>query len=358
MHLLKTKLRHIHVSDLDALALGANVLGSGGGGDPAYDLLIAKEQIETYGPAPICSVQDLADDSLVMPIGYMGAPLVSLELLPSMEEFPQLIAMVEKYFDCSVQAIIPFEVGGSNLFAPFAVASQLQLPIVDGDTMGRAFPQMHMSYCNLASISCSPAFIVDSVGSGAIVKAKTPIEMERYLRALTASMGASTAVCTFPMTGTQAQKAIISGTLSLALKWGKELQDAKYHKEISLAELLDKWGGRCHFQGVVSDIESSLEGAFLSGKITIAIEEGKNAYVYYQNEFLAVEYAGQFIATTPDILVLFDEESFQAIPVERVQYGLKVTICSLLAPAPWLTSAGLELVGPQAFGYPTQYKHH
>jgi uncharacterized protein len=70
---------------------------------------------------------------------------------------------------------------------------------------------------------------------------------------------------------------------------------------------------------------------------------------------LAVTLEDKFIATTPDLIVIFDEDSFQAIPVERLQYGLKVTVCVLPAPAPWLSERGLQLVGPATFGFKTDY---
>src|SRR5215207_1918787 len=64
--------------ELDALAIGANILGSGGGGDPAYDLLIAKECIREWGPVCLLSVEELDDQAWIAPIGYMGSPLVCL----------------------------------------------------------------------------------------------------------------------------------------------------------------------------------------------------------------------------------------------------------------------------------------
>ena len=94
-------------------------------------------------------------------------------------------------------------------------------------TFGRAFPLMNMSVCELAGLSPAPAVIADNKDQYAIVNASNGDEMERMLRSLTTSMGASAAVCTYPMTGKQAKKIAIKGTLSLALEMGKAFLEAR-----------------------------------------------------------------------------------------------------------------------------------
>ena len=43
-----------------------------------------------------------------------------------------------------VSAILCIEAGGLNSTIPFVAAAKLGLPIVDGDAMGRAFPELQM----------------------------------------------------------------------------------------------------------------------------------------------------------------------------------------------------------------------
>ncbi|CUI15675.1 conserved hypothetical protein [Candidatus Protochlamydia naegleriophila] len=340
-------------AELEALAVGANVLGSGGGGDPAYDLLIAKENIGLYGPVPLLQVGDIDDQDLVVPIGYMGAPLVCLEKLPSGLEFPLLFELIQAHFKLSVAAILPFEIGGSNAMAPFSVAGRLGLPVLDADTFGRAFPEMHMSVCRLAGLSPSPAFIADSVGNHAVVSSQDDYQMERQLRALTTAMGASAAVCTYPMKGKQAKQTLIKGMLSLAIEIGKAVLA---QGGISLAELIRPWQGEVLFSGTLVDIDSRLEDSFLKGKAVV--EKGQQTWaIHYQNEFLAVEHNGSYLATTPTIITLFDEENGMPVPIERLRYGLSVSVCTFPAPVIWQTAAGLACVGPEVFGFESIGKH-
>lgn len=72
-------LKHLTEADIDEIALGAAVLGTGGGGDPHVGSLMAKRLIRLHGPVVLRSVDDLTDDDSVVPIGGIGAPSVSVE---------------------------------------------------------------------------------------------------------------------------------------------------------------------------------------------------------------------------------------------------------------------------------------
>src|SRR3546814_5905999 len=65
------------------LASGAAFLGSGGGGDPYYSLLLAEAALARCGRFEVVSLADVADDALLAPCGWIGAPTVSVEKLPN-----------------------------------------------------------------------------------------------------------------------------------------------------------------------------------------------------------------------------------------------------------------------------------
>lgn len=342
-------------AELDALAIGANILGSGGGGDLAFDLLIAKECIQKWGAVPLLSIEDIDDDAWVAPIGYMGAPLVCLEKIPSGNEFPLILKQLE-HCHRSISALVPFEIGGSNAFAPFCAAGKLGLPILDADTLGRAFPETNMSACELGGISPSPAIIADNQDQFAIVHAQDGASMERQLRALTTAMGASAAMCTYSMQGRDAKQYLIKGTISLAIQMGKKFLVAIEKGNLVIPDLLKPWGGKWILEGTIVDVIASLQGSFLKGEVVIE-KGGQQWIIHYQNEFLAIEDpCKNYCVTTPDIIVIFDSDSGLPIPVERLAYGLQACVCALPAPAIWQTQAGLNYVGPRAFGFPCDYQ--
>jgi DUF917 family protein len=77
---------HIDRQALLDLAIGAAFLGSGGGGDPYYGRLLGEAEIARTGAFELVSLASLADDALVAPCGWIGAPTVSIEKLPNGNE--------------------------------------------------------------------------------------------------------------------------------------------------------------------------------------------------------------------------------------------------------------------------------
>src|SRR3546814_13220890 len=76
----------IERSMLADLARGAAFLGSGGGGDPYYRLLLAEAAIERCGAFDLIAPGRLADDALVLPCGWRGVPTVCAPTTPSGHE--------------------------------------------------------------------------------------------------------------------------------------------------------------------------------------------------------------------------------------------------------------------------------
>ena len=333
----------IEIDDIDALAIGATVLGSGGGGDPGPDIARTKELLTRFGPATLVTLSSLRDDELVVPVAFMGAPLVSLEKLASGTEFPLVIERVEQHFQKKVGAILPAEIGGSNALAGIPYAAQTKMPIVDADTIGRAFPELQMSACALAGISPSPAFLADSTGNSTILFATSPKKLEHMSRALCASCGSCLAVGIYIMTGKEAKQCVVPGTITQAIRIGKVLQKAKHNAS---KELEQEFGAKLLGGGVIQDVEQDIQNGFLVGKAIIG-----DLLVDFQNEFLRVRHREKTVSCTPEIIVIMEKETGIPLTVEKLRFGSVVEILSLNPPAIWTTPQGMSVVGPQSFGY-------
>ncbi len=348
----------ITLDDMDTLALGAQVLGSGGGGDPGYDLLVAKEHMRQHGPVRLMDVEDIPDEGWILPIYWMGAPMVLLEKLHSGEEFHIIVNELQKRIGAPVVGLMSAEIGGSNAMPPFYTAGALGLPVIDGDTMGRAFPFCHMSTCGLHRLKPGPGVIVaTATGASVILESETSSEMERLLRTLTTAMGSDAAVCSHPMSGAVAKKTALRGSVSHALAIGRCWQTA-LGGGLDVAEaVLATFGGSLVASGYISDVEYWIESAFQHGR-AVVVAEGTQFSVCFQNEFLAVipQDGSLPLACTPDIIVIVESETGLPLAVERLRYGLRVQVLALPAPDVWKTEKGLELVGPKAFGFSWDYQ--
>ena len=113
----------IHNAMLADLATGAAFLGSGGGGDPYYSLLLAEAALARCGAFELVALDTLPDDALVAPCGWIGAPTVSVEKLPSGKEAAAGLRRLEEIMGRKIDAVLPIEIGGGN--GPFYTAAHV-----------------------------------------------------------------------------------------------------------------------------------------------------------------------------------------------------------------------------------------
>lgn len=346
-------MKSINCEDLSALALGASALGSGGGGNPRYDLMSTTQQLSLKGPVPLVKLEELDDDAFVVPMAFMGAPLVGMEKIPSGKELLALIEAIERDFGRKVTHLVSAEIGGGNAFTPINAASQLGLPVIDADCLGRAFPELQMCSCNLFGISASPAFLSDAHGSVVKVISESPVEMENRCRIFTMERGSSAAIALYLMSGKEAKQALIPGSVTRAIAIGKILEG-----DVStlVPDLLALTGGKVLGSGTITDVDQRIENGFLSGTFTVVQEDQREIQVAYQNEYLAAFVNGAAIASTPDMIIPIEEESGLPITSDSLGFGQRVHLVALPSPPLWTTAEGLELVGPNYFGYSITYE--
>ena len=149
-------LRAMTEPDFDALALGAWIMGTGGGGDPYHSLLEMKKLYAGGRRVSLMDPLDLDDEQLVAAVGQMGAPLVIQEKMTDANLIAETVRMMERHLRRSFSAIALWEIGGNNSFQPFLGAALLGLPVVDADAMGRAFPQADMNTFAICDLAPAP----------------------------------------------------------------------------------------------------------------------------------------------------------------------------------------------------------
>jgi hypothetical protein len=334
----------IKAENVEALAVGAGILGSGGGGNPYYELEIAKYELSKVGEINVLSVDDLADDDLVLPIAFMGAPLVSQEKLSNGREFLSIFEEFKKYYGKYPKAIFSAEIGGANAISPIIASCRSGIPLLDGDLLGRAYPELQMSAANLFGVSCAPSFLADCLDNTMVVNARNANKLEEIARQITVACGSSLAIGVYVLTGKEAKQVVIKGTVSKAIILG----DLALAQGDYLSKLCQATSGKIIGRGIICDIKQNINNGFLEGEAIIDSEDGQ-IKITYQNEYLAVYQQQKLSACTPDIITIFDEESATPILSDTLIYGLRVAIVSFPADKIWYTPAGLKLVGREAF---------
>ncbi len=347
--------RELSLRDVRAIAIGAGILGTGGGGNPYLGRLWLEKEMKARGAGPrIIAVEDVPDDAFVCGLSGMGAPTVGIEKLPETEEFVNVVRALEDHIGQQMAALIIGEIGGSNSMRPLVCGLQMGLPIVDGDGMGRAFPELQMDTFIIGGVSASPMALTDSWGNAVLFpNIDSPFRAEAYARALTIQMGGRAALAMPLMTGLQMKNTIIRDTLSLARRIGElVLQTRESHDDPSEA-VAALCNGRVLFRGKITDVNRRTTTGFARGEVKLAAFGSANdtMRIVFQNENLVAWHNEEIVCTVPDLICVLNLEDGEPVSTELLRYGLRVSVLGLPAARELKTPEALTIVGPAAFGY-------
>lgn len=346
-------------ADVERIAIGAGILGTGGGGNPYRGMVRAKLELAAGRRLRVVKLDDLPDDALVAPIGGMGAPTVGLEKLGKGDEEARAVAMVSELLGVEVAATIPIEVGGSNSIVPLIAGAQLGLPTVDADGMGRAFPEWSMISYYFDGHAPSPVVMTDALGRKIVIeRAGTPQDLERIGRAVCVQLGGRAMVADAPIPVRRLREVSIPDTLTWAHRIGGAVLAAQQAGDDPVQAVCAAAGGAVLFRGKITDVDRRMERGYNFGRLRLAGSDtfqGERAEIDLQNEFLVLRVGGAVRAIVPDLITMVDSERGAPITTEVVRYGLRVTVIGIPAPAQLVTPQALRCVGPAAFGYDEPY---
>ncbi|OZM75561.1 DUF917 domain-containing protein [Pseudonocardia sp. MH-G8] len=342
----------ITADDLEALARGAAVLGTGGGGDPYIGRLLAAQALREHGPVTLVAPSDLPDDAQVFPVAMMGAPTVMVEKTPSVERIGATVAELARHLGVTPTHIACIEAGGVNSTFPLVAAAQLGLPVVDGDGMGRAFPELQMVLQTLAGIGCTPMSIADEKGNVGVLQTVDNRSAEALARSLTLTMGCSAIISNYVMTGVQAPASLVAGTLSLCTRIGSRVAQVRAEHGDAVGAVAAELGGRVLHSGKVTDVARRTTTGFARGTAVVSGGAGE-LVLEFQNEHLVARRDGTVEVTTPDLIIVLDTDSGEPVTTEALRFGHRVSVLAAPADERWHSPDGIALVGPRYFGYDT-----
>lgn len=361
-------MREVTGHDLDDLAVGAAILGTGGGGDPFIGKLMAQQAIEETGPVTLLDPDDLDDEALVIPTAMMGAPTVMIEKIPEGMEVVRALRALERRLGRQADATCPIECGGVNSQIPFVAAARMgrrtsdtrRVPVVDGDGMGRAFPELQMETFHIYGIAGTPAVLADETGAIVTIEARDNYQLEWLARGVTIRMGGHAVLADYPMSGADFRRTAVPGTISMGMAIGRAVAHARaagQHPIQAVCEATRQTvygAGIPFFEGKVVDVERRTREGFAVGRAVLrglSASQGKQMVIEFQNENLVAIEDGEVVASVPDLITLLDSETGTAITTERLRYGQRATVLGIPTPEIMRSPEALHVWGPEAFGY-------
>src|SRR4029077_772403 len=162
-------LTEITLDDIESLAVGAWILGTGRGGSLYLGLLKLRQLYAQGHRVQLMSPLDLDDDDRVAVVSNMGAPLIGPEPLADSRNIARAVEMQEEFGGFKFRAVMSVEIGGGNGTQALMAAAHPNIPVVDADCMGRAFPEAQVTSVETGGLQPYPCTLYDPRGIEAIV---------------------------------------------------------------------------------------------------------------------------------------------------------------------------------------------
>jgi DUF917 family protein len=342
--------------DLRSLSIGAALLGTGGGGNPYIGMLRAREIFRKGAAVRVFPLDTLPDDALVGTVGTIGAPVIGVEKISEGAECYRAMRAVEEAAGVKMSALIAAEIGGANCMAPIITAAQAGLPVIDGDGMGRAFPEVQMTTFAIYGVRDGLTAIADDKGNIVVIrKFVDAFWLERFARTIVVDMGAGAGAAGAPMPMEFVRRTAVPGTVTQALEIGRAVLHARAKRQNVVERVVDATDGKLFFTGKIVDVARELKGGFVRGHANLlGIDEwaGSEARIAIQNENLVLWIDGAPAIMVPDLIMNMELDTGEPITTEMLRYGQRVAVVGMPVHDLMRTPKALEVVGPKAFGYP------
>jgi DUF917 family protein len=344
--------------DIQDMARGAVLLGTGGGGDPYIGELFVRAQIKAGRFPKVMSCEEIADDAFVLSIAGIGAPSVVVEHLVSEQTLFRLLARAEAFHGRRVGALISAEIGGANSMFPLALGAMTGIPVLDADGVGRAVPHIEMTTFSINGCRATPGVVMDDSGNVVTIEATDDRMTEDLCRAITGAMGAMAFAALYPMTGRHAKLVAVQRTITQTLEIGRCIRTAREGSDDVFAKLvnyLNSWPGRTArilFDGKIVDVSHETRDGWHFGRASLHSlndSEGECS-VEIKNEFLVVRVNGGVVTIVPDLISVLDRETGEPLTGEMLSYGQRVKVLGFSADPMLRRPESLKVLGPRLFG--------
>lgn len=347
-------MRLLERQEIEDIARGSAVLGTGGGGDPYLGKLAAIQAMQRFGPLQLVDIDELPDDTLVAFPFAIGSPVPFLERITMTKELVTAYHAMCRYMGKTIGAVMSAEIGGMNSVLPFAVGRELGLPVIDGDCMGRAYPEIQLVTLTLYGHSASPLAVADEHGNVTVVDTVDNTWAEKIARPVAVEMGAISGGFGYPVTVKDLKEAAILGTVTFAEEIGKAIRVAQQSHADPVDAVLETTGGFRLFVGRIIDVARKTQKGWALGETRISgvdAYDGREMTVRFQNEHLVAIENDEIVTSVPDLIAILDTERGEPITTENLRYGFRVTVIGIPSDAKWRTPEGIALGGPRHFGY-------
>ncbi|MGQ9552260.1 MAG: DUF917 domain-containing protein [Candidatus Bathycorpusculaceae bacterium] len=343
-------MRILSETEMKDIIYGATLLGAGGGGSPENGLQVLNSTLRIAKEVKMVDPEEVPNYSMICVIAGMGAPEALLKRGWEDEDVPALKAL-EQAVGKRMDYIIAVETGGFNSVTPIHAAVASGIPIIDGDGVGRAIPQLEMTMFSVHNLPIAPVTLADPYGNSAILYPIDPPMAEKMARGITVEFGMKAGLACHPMTGWQMKRAVIPKTYTVAEKVGRAIREAKERGDDPVAAVANVTGGWELARGKVEKKEVVTKGGFDYGKVYVG-----DVRVDYKNENMIAWKGEKPIAISPDLVCWLSVDG-RPLTNADIKEGIDVAVLGIKAYERWRKPEGLAVFRPvlEELGYTGEY---
>jgi hypothetical protein len=324
----------LHLPDI---VLGSAILGSGGGGPLKLGYQIADEIHNTGIKPRLINIDDLDDNDFIIGYGAVGsAEIGESEIFP---DIPEFIEFIKNDLGYDIAAIIPLEIGAVNSILPFKIATNMHLPIVDGDMCGRAVPSLNLTGISLtAPPNQKFKFYCLTQQRDYISIYSAPHKAEEIFRAICGNSGIISTFM-YPAQVRHFKNICARNSMTIAAKMG-----AWIRKKLKSIQELDNFlkfieenssyqNAKIIARGDIVKNETINQKGFLYSKLTIFDDiNHKEVVLHGINEFYKVLIDEKEVAEFPDIISVFNNTTHLPLTSDDCLVNLSVTVIRISGP--------------------------
>jgi uncharacterized protein len=356
--------------DMEDLVTGATILSSGGGGsaDNARSII---RRISRQGLSPkLVDPEALPGSALVFAPGDVGGGItpeqekrfervyrtkipIKWKRWPWDKWSPAALGELAIYLKQEPDAFLAMETGPGSYLGVIYEAAKAGLSTVDGDTVGRAVPEMTMSKLYLRNEKVLAAASTSHFGDVIILKRVASFRrMEDIVRSLASAAGGGVGLVS-AFEGAAVRSGTIRHSITRCIELGAVVRASSETELVS--SILKKTGGRILFTGKLAEVESKPELGYLFGTYTLT---GTGDFarsdfkIWFKNENHVAWKDGKPVATSPDTISILDPEKRQGLwNWDEIPKDKELIVLGIPADRIWKTRKGLQVLGPGAFGF-------
>jgi len=287
----------IHESDLNHILWGSALLGSGGGGavwagQTFVDLIAKHKKPVKMLTFPLTGEEKDQLACILCDIGSINAfdERQADALLHAYRKLAEHFAHLGP-----LQTVVPIETGPENTLAPFVVAAEHGLSVLDADGAGRAVPTLPLSTFSVTGINNWRPVIMSN-GNGDIVSVNSHRfdHYDNLLRSLAHvdHFSDSASLAMWPDRIGALVTGAVPGTITRALNCGRLLEGLREHITERVSQSLDvvnQLNAYLIGTGTINDVHISDDEGFAFSTVKIENQiDGHTLTVLSQNESLLV----------------------------------------------------------------------